>query len=102
MVAAIFWTLCRVFDLLVGWLNRFYKLLFAVWNLVPLCLMWLLWREWNSYTLEDVEVLEVRLRISFLRLLYEWSTVLGFTDSGTNTEFTSVLSFTCNYLDIIL
>ena len=31
----------RVFDLLVGWGKWFGKCLFAVWNIVSLCLMWL-------------------------------------------------------------
>ena len=47
-----------VFDLMVGWRNWLGKRSSAVWNVVLLCLMWLLWRELNSLT-EDVEVLEV-------------------------------------------
>lgn len=31
----------RVFDLLVGWGKWFGKCLFAVWNIVSVCLMWL-------------------------------------------------------------
>ena len=36
-----------VVDLLAGWCNWFGKHSFLVWNLAPLCLMWILWREWT-------------------------------------------------------
>ncbi len=39
--------------------------------------MWLLWREKSSPTFENEEVLEVNLKLSFLRLRCGWSTVLG-------------------------
>jgi hypothetical protein len=84
-----------VFDLMVGWRNWLGKRSSTMWNVVLLCLMWLLWRELNSLT-EDVEVLEVQFRLLFLRLLCEWSTVLGITDSCNFTEFASSISFNCN------
>ena len=34
----------RVMDLLFGWRNWFDKHSSDVWNLVPLCLMWTIWR----------------------------------------------------------
>ena len=37
-----------------------------MWNLAPLCLMWLLWREKSSPTFENEELLEVNLKLSFL------------------------------------
>jgi hypothetical protein len=59
-------------------------------------------KEWNFCNFEDVEVSEVYLKFSFLRLLCEWSTVLGLSDSGTITEFANLLSFACNFLVAIL
>ena len=29
----------------------------SVWNMVPACMMWLIWREGNTRTIEDVESL---------------------------------------------
>jgi hypothetical protein len=37
----------RVVDLLFAWRNWFGKHCSAVWNLVPACLMWTIWRECN-------------------------------------------------------
>lgn len=45
----------RVADLSFGWRNWFGKHSSGIWNLVPLCVMWTLWREKNSLTLEDTE-----------------------------------------------
>ncbi len=45
----------RVVDLLFGWRNWFGKHFSAVWNLVPLCLMWTLWQERNRRIFEDLE-----------------------------------------------
>ena len=73
-----------------------------MWNLAPLCRIWTLWREWNYHTFEDVEVSEMQLKTSFLRLHCEWPIVLGLSDSGTITEFTESLSFACNSLVAIL
>ena len=39
-----------VAELLFGWQNWFGKCSSAIWNLVPLCLMWLVW-EWHSYNI---------------------------------------------------
>ena len=33
----------------------------AVWNLVPLCLLWMLWWECNQRMFEDIESSESRL-----------------------------------------
>ena len=64
---------------------------FAVWNLAPLCLIWILWRDQNFCTFEDVEVSESQLKISFVRSL-----------SSTITEFTELLSFACNSLGYLV
>ena len=44
----------RVVDLLFGWHNWFRKHSSDIWNLVPLCLMWTVWRERNRLTFEDL------------------------------------------------
>lgn len=45
--------------------------------------------------------MEVQFRFLFLRLLCEWSIVLGLGDNGTMTEFANSIYFTCNVLDTI-
>lgn len=52
-------------DLLVGWQYWFGKRSFAVWNIAPLPLVWILWREHNRHAFEGVDVLESQLKISF-------------------------------------
>ena len=44
-----------VADTLFGWWNWPEKHVSSIWNLVPLCLMWCLWRERNRWTFEDME-----------------------------------------------
>jgi hypothetical protein len=49
------WVLVKVIDLLFGgrsWVGNHSS---DIWNLVPLCLMWLLSRERNCHTFEDVD-----------------------------------------------
>ena len=41
--------------LLFGWRNWFRKHSPDVWNLMPACLMWLVWKERDSHMFEDAE-----------------------------------------------
>jgi hypothetical protein len=56
-------------------------------NMVPLCLIWTLWRERNRRIFENVEHTDAQLHEFFASMLYEWTTAWGFTNS------TSILSF---------
>ncbi len=48
------WVLAeKVVDSLFRWRNWFGKHMSGVWNLVPLCLMWTIWKERNSRIFED-------------------------------------------------
>ena len=40
-------------DLLFGWWNWLRKYLSQIWNLVPLCILWCIWKERNRRTFED-------------------------------------------------
>lgn len=51
----------------------------AMWNLALLCLMGILWREQNYRTFKNVQVLEIQLKTYFLGLIYEWLTVLAWS-----------------------
>ena len=45
-----------ILDQVAGWRNWFGKRYSDVWNLVPACVMWSLWRERNMRTFENVEL----------------------------------------------
>lgn len=63
-----------------------------IWNLVPLCLMWLVWRERNCRTFEDMERSMAELEATFFRTLFDWSWVWGFMDSNSVFGFVSSLN----------
>jgi hypothetical protein len=77
----------RVVDLLFGWRNWFGKHHSHIWNLIPLCLMWTVWRERNSNTFEDASSSSDQLLGNFVMSLYEWARIWGFTTADTVTEF---------------
>ncbi len=80
-----------VIDMLACWKKcSSTKGLGAIWNAVPLCLMWMLWWERNRGAFEDSEHHSVELKMVFLRALYDWmaslfghsfSSVFDFSDS---------------------
>jgi len=46
-----------------------------VWRLVPLCLMWCIWWEWNVRHFKNVETSMVELRKRFVRYLDSVSSI---------------------------
>jgi exonuclease III len=82
------WVLPRqVADLLFGWHNWFGKHHSHIWNLIPLCLMWTVWRERNLRTFEDLSSSPDQLLGTFVTSLFDWSRIRGFTTAVTVTEF---------------
>jgi hypothetical protein len=79
----------RVVDLLFGWRNWFGKHYSHIWNLIHLCLMWMVWRERNSRTFEDVSSSPDQLLGNFVTSLFDWSRIWGFTTANTVTEFSA-------------
>ena len=61
-------TLNSVKDLLACWRGNHFS---YVWNAIPLCLLWFIWKEWNR-KLEWVETSLLHLRLLFLRSLFKW------------------------------
>ena len=47
--------LVRVVDLLTCWKGRFARHNGDIWNAIPLCITWIIWRERNGWTFEDTE-----------------------------------------------
>jgi hypothetical protein len=43
-----------------------------IWNMVPLCLMWLIWKERNCRTFEDKENTESQMLNEFSISLFDW------------------------------
>ncbi|XP_040992740.1 uncharacterized protein LOC121239540 [Juglans microcarpa x Juglans regia] len=50
----------------------------AVWKMVPICIMWCIWRERNERTFEDKELTLEGLRIFFYRTLLLWASAVDF------------------------
>ena len=82
----------RISDLLFGWWNWFGKSSSSVWNLIPSCLMWTIWRERNSHTFEIKETVVDKLLEIFFGVLYDWSWAWGFTSSPSVGEFLASLA----------
>ena len=73
------WVMPRmVVSLLFAWEN-YLGLHSSVWNMVPTCLMWLIWRERNTRTYEDVEKSAEFLKSLLVGTLFGWSHIWGFT-----------------------
>ena len=95
----------RVLNLLFGWWNWFGKKSSGVWNLIPSCLMWTIWRERNNRTLSTRKLLWIettmdKLSEIFFGVLYDWSRVWAFISSPFVGEFLVSLAF--DNADLIL
>lgn len=64
-----------------------------IWNLVMLCLMWIVWLEHNRCTFEDLESTRDQLLASFVGTLFNWSCAWGFTSRESIPMFIESLSF---------
>ena len=92
-VFGISWVLPQsVAELLFSWWNGLGCHESDVWNLVPLCLMWIVWKERNSRTFEELST-DNQLRECFASTLFEWSKVSGYSSCLNVTDFISALSF---------
>jgi len=58
---------------------------FDIWKMVLACLMWLVWKD--SHTFEDMESSLDQLKALFVRTLFDWSWVWGFTQCSSVLEF---------------
>ena len=71
------------------WLGKFNS---DIWNMVPGCLMWIVWTERNRRSFEDTEKSLVQLQALCQKTLFDWSRCWGFSDCSTIFEFISSLS----------
>ncbi len=84
----ILWVLSKsVPELFFGWRNLLGKNQSQIWNLIPSCIIWTLWRERNNRTFENVERTDSQFNELFSNTLYDWAIVWGYSSS------TYVISF---------
>uniref|UniRef100_A0A7N2KNL6 RNA-directed DNA methylation 4 n=1 Tax=Quercus lobata TaxID=97700 RepID=A0A7N2KNL6_QUELO len=89
-------------DLLFGWCNWLGKYLSQIWNLVPLCILWCIWKERNRRTFEDLDSSGDQMLASFSGTLFDWSRAWGLMTSGSLPSFLSSLSlYHFSYIFII-
>ena len=65
-----------------------------IWNLIPGCLMWIVWLERNCRSFENMEKTLDELNVLCQRNLFEWSCCWGFTYSSSLSEFMFSLRLT--------
>ena len=80
-------------NLLFCWWNWFGKRSLGVWNLIPSCLMWIIWRERNNRTFENMESPVAKVIEMFFATLFDWSRARGLTSSLSIGEFLASLAF---------
>ena len=74
------WVMPNTVDsLLFAWSNCLGNFSSNVWNMIPVCLMWLIWRERNSRMFEDIERPVDLVKSLLVGTLFEWSRIWGFT-----------------------
>jgi hypothetical protein len=77
--------LCHVVDLLACWSGCLCRVSpTALWGLIPHCLLWLIWRERNARSFEDIERSTQEIKQFFLTVLLEW------TNASRPLHFTSI------------
>ena len=87
------WVMPRtVVSLLCAWENYLGVDSSSIWNMVPACLMWLIWREQNTRTFEDVEKSVDLLKSLLVGTLFGWSRIWGFTQFISLSDFLHSIS----------
>lgn len=78
----------------VDWVDELVgKHSFDIWNLIPLCLVWCIWRKGNICTFKDVESSGDQLLALFVGTSYDWSQNWGLTSSDFLLIFRDSLFF---------
>jgi hypothetical protein len=79
------------YDLLHCWRRK--GPAYVVWNAIPSCLMWLVWRERNQRAFEDAECHSADLKLMLIRTLMEWTAAVS---SCSSLLFLLLLMAVCN------
>ena len=78
-------------SLVFCWSNWLEKFFLNIWNMVPSCLMWVVWMERNWHSFETKEKLLVQLQALCQSTLYDWSTCWGSSNCSSILEFLTSL-----------
>ena len=76
-----------IVSLLFAWRNWLGTYSSKVWNMVPACLMWLVWKERTAQTFEDIERPIDMLKNLLARTLFEWSCIWGLAHCSSLSDF---------------
>ena len=70
----VYWVMPKsVVELLACWQGWFgYHRNDHTWMVIPHCMIWCIWREWNSMSFEDTESSIPDLKLFFFRTLLDW------------------------------
>ena len=70
----------QVRELIEGWRIGLHRHRHSgIWNAVPHCLMWCIWRERNLRTFEESETSIADLKLLFFQTLFEWLQATNFS-----------------------
>ena len=67
----------NIVSLLSVWWNWLESHTSNVWNMVLVCLVWLIWKEHNARIFKETERLVNYVKSLLLRILFEWSRIWG-------------------------
>jgi hypothetical protein len=82
-------------DLLACWSGRTRKCRAAsIWGLIPHCLMWVIWKERNARSCEDLEKTIQELKQCFLSMLLAWVNASGTPHFNSVYELINFCHFT--------
>ena len=76
-----------IVSLLFAWRNWLGTYSSKVWNMVLACLMWLVWKERNARTFEDIARPIDMLKNLLARTLFDWSCIWGLTHCSSLSNF---------------
>ena len=78
-------------SLVFCWYNWFGKFSSDIWNMVPGCLMWVIWMERNKRSFEDLEKSLDQLQSLSQSTLFEWARCWGSSNCSSIREFLTFL-----------
>ena len=82
-----------VASLLFAWRNWLGKHFSNIWNMVPSCLMWLIWWECNTCTFEGTERPLDLLKSLLVGTLLGWSQIWSFSQCISIFDFLQSVRF---------
>ena len=75
------------------WRDWFEKHFSTIWNMVPACLMWLVWQECNARIFDDKERTLDHLKSLLFGTLFHWARTWGCTNCISLSDFIVSISF---------